>query len=124
MCKYEIVGYYVNVMFNVHGGGVESVKWGSWALLMRLAVDKKKLFLQCDVLVLTDLNLLPEGRVSKSFLFGVRGVSYDLSCSPQGPGGVQVLVVLQVATIDLFGTLKDTIQSVLILVQLQQSTRF
>ena len=56
------------------GGSVRvSVGGGPGPLLMRPVADGKKLFLWREVLVLTDLNLLPEGSVSKSICPGWEG---------------------------------------------------
>lgn len=42
-------------------------QWGSCALLMRLAADRKKLLMQPEVMVLEDCSFLLEGVVSKRF---------------------------------------------------------
>ncbi len=42
------------------GGDKSLGQWGFWALLMRPAAVRKKLFLWCEVLVLMDHNLLPD----------------------------------------------------------------
>ena len=56
------------------GGSVRvSVGGGPGPLLMRPVADGKKLFLWQEVLVLTDLNLLPEGSVLKSICPGWEG---------------------------------------------------
>ena len=46
---------------------------------------------------------------------GVRGVSHNLSSSPQGPGGVQVLERWQIAANHLLCGANDTLQSVFVL---------
>ncbi len=47
------------------GGDKSLCEWGSRALLMRLVAEGKKLFLWCEVLVLMECSLLPEGSDSK-----------------------------------------------------------
>jgi len=53
--------------------GIGGDQWGSRVLLMRPVAVGKKLFLCCEVLVLKDRNLLPEGRDSKSLCLGWEG---------------------------------------------------
>jgi len=62
---------------------------------MRPPAEGKKLFLWHEVLVLMDRSLLPEGSGSKS-LSGMGEVSCNLACTPQGPGGVQILETWEV----------------------------
>jgi len=53
--------------------GIGGDQWGSRVLLMRPVAVEKKLFLWCEVLVLLDRNLLPEGRDSKRLCPGWEG---------------------------------------------------
>ena len=46
---------------------------------------------------------------------GVGGISHNLSCVPQGPGGVQVLERRQIAANHLLCRPNDTLQSALVL---------
>jgi len=45
----------------------------------------------------------------------VGGVDHNLTCSPQGPGGVQVLERWQIAADHLLSRANDTLQSALVL---------
>jgi len=87
-CPWE-VGLNVNITCSIVSIGAGN-QWGSRVLLMRPVAMGKKLFLWREVLVLMDHKLLPEGRDSV-FMSGTGGVDYNLTCSPQGPGGEQVL---------------------------------
>jgi len=44
----------------------------------------------------------------------VGGVDYNLTCSPQGPGGLQVLERWQIAANHHFSRANDTLQSALV----------
>jgi len=50
-----------------------------------------------------------------AFMSGVGGVDHNLTCSPQGPGGVQVLERLQIAADHLLSRGNDTMESALVL---------
>ena len=45
---------------------------------------------------------------------GMGGVSCNLACTPQGPGGVQILETWEVATNHLLSRVNDTLQSGLV----------
>jgi len=109
------VGLKVNIMCSIVsiGGGSGRVQWGSWVLLTRPVAVEKKLFLWREVLVLMDRNLLPEGRDSE-YMSGGRGRPQSY-CSPQGPGGVQVLERWQIAADHLLSRANYTLQSALVL---------
>ena len=55
------------------------------------------------------------GECLKEFVSGVGGISHNLSCTPQGPGGVQVLERRQIAANHLLCRPNDTLQSALVL---------
>lgn len=72
---------------------------------MRPAADGKKLFLWREVLVLI------RGECHKQFVSGVGGVGHNLTCTLQGPGGVQVLERWKIAANHLLCRANDTLQS-------------
>ena len=54
---------------------------------------------------------LTGGEYFKEYMSGVGGVQHDLPCTPQCPGGMQVLEGRQVAADHLFSIADDTLQS-------------
>ncbi len=69
----QLCGFHINVMCRGGWRANSQCHLGSQALLMRPAAVGKKLFLCCEVLVLMDRSLLPEGSDSNSLCLGWEG---------------------------------------------------
>src|SRR4029434_7943687 len=55
------------------------------------------------------------GKYLKEFVTRVGGVGHNLTCTPQGPGCIQVLERFQIAANHLFSRKNDTLQSAFVL---------